>query len=422
MCTACKDIKNNSLSFNTWYDRFKVHVPCGKCDDCLTGLQNGYLVRHIFQFKETQLKHGFALYFTLTYDNEHVPFIEIDGSKFLCFHKCHIQKFLNSLRKVIPNLHYQIVSEYGSKTKRPHYHGIFYCYDITPQEVRYFIKKYWYYGFVNFAKNYGVVYDDSALIYVVKYLYKDIYFKSVLSKIEILLDKKFKDSFFYVRGYRIKNIHYQSVGFGLYGLKCLNDNNYLNGSISYFTSKALELKLNLPLYYYRKKCYDFSYNIHGNVHYFYNDYGKKIFKHKLYKSIKNTCYDLQIFYKHLQEEKKELELIDLLECIDFNDVSEYFCFYKNRSNFLSRCLEFDIDFILTSENHRLLDFDEASPIINVDYDYIIDRLSNFKKSLAYEKYLNNCQNHRVKQNQLELITGKRFDNEILTFQKFFSYV
>lgn len=159
-----------------------MFVPCGKCEGCMITRANS-LSRRI---SNELSKHSYNLFFTLTYDNLHLPFIQkdkfgnidcicnvcqvhqfsymVDGvqkhdkcvssSKVMLdysfdelppfqpfnhdlsnicgvLYKPHIQKFIRSIRDSLRNYYgktikliYFVVGEYGSKKCRPHYHGI----------------------------------------------------------------------------------------------------------------------------------------------------------------------------------------------------------------------------------------------------------------------------------------------------------
>lgn len=150
-----------------------LYVECRKCPYCLHKYATDLTSRIVRECKQ----HKFSLFFTLTYDNEHLPVMvrlcphvwklenrdEIrDGSvrsRYLFFDKTpdyqfpqkmstdcfgvvckeDIQRFLKRLRSKIDydyeisqeqkTLRYFICSEYGPCTKRPHYHGILWTDD-----------------------------------------------------------------------------------------------------------------------------------------------------------------------------------------------------------------------------------------------------------------------------------------------------
>lgn len=105
------------------------------------------------EFKKNDLPSYFL---TLTYDERHVP--RKKGVRTL--YKRHPQLFLKRVRKAGYKCKYIIVGEYGSETKRPHYHAIFWT--NAPQEQ---LEKSWYYGSMH-IKNVG----RGSILYTLKYI------------------------------------------------------------------------------------------------------------------------------------------------------------------------------------------------------------------------------------------------------------
>lgn len=96
-------------------------VPCGKCYECKARRVSGWSFRLM---KEAERSHS-AFFLTLTYDTDHVPITE---NGFMSLQKTDVQKFLKRLRKSYdtecPTIKYYAVGEYGTNTRRPHYHII----------------------------------------------------------------------------------------------------------------------------------------------------------------------------------------------------------------------------------------------------------------------------------------------------------
>lgn len=91
-------------------------VPCGKCAFCLVNRRSQWMFR-VFQEMKCQDNPGWFL--TLTYDERHVK-RAVDGRLSLRFRD--VQLFIKKLRKAKWYVKYICVGEYGSKTRRPHYH------------------------------------------------------------------------------------------------------------------------------------------------------------------------------------------------------------------------------------------------------------------------------------------------------------
>lgn len=104
----------------------RVGVPCGKCPDCKGRRISGWSFRLMQQEKIAMT----AYFITLTYDTAIVP---ITRNGFMSLNKRDLQLFFKRLRKSqgkdpvgssMPPIRYYAVGEYGTRTKRPHYHII----------------------------------------------------------------------------------------------------------------------------------------------------------------------------------------------------------------------------------------------------------------------------------------------------------
>lgn len=101
------------------------HVPCGKCNFCLTSRSLDWA----FRLEWEQKKSTSSKFITLTYADEYIP-IDTDGKETLC--QRDVQLFLKRMRKFdgarktskSKNIRYYYVGEYGEKKGRPHYHLI----------------------------------------------------------------------------------------------------------------------------------------------------------------------------------------------------------------------------------------------------------------------------------------------------------
>lgn len=118
----------------------------------------------------------FALFVTLTYSDDTIPIGEyIDEETGEVLNKLEPSKrdcqlFLKRLRKRIGDrkFRYFLISEYGDKTHRPHYHGIFFFRDIKEDNFLYdSIHDAWGNGFVKFGEV-----TDASIAYCTKYVLK----------------------------------------------------------------------------------------------------------------------------------------------------------------------------------------------------------------------------------------------------------
>lgn len=99
-------------------DRY-ITVPCGKCSQCISTRQNYYVQRIQMESIRSEI-----FYFTLTYANRGLKFTDKLGYKIPYPHFEDIQNLFKRLRHILPHpILTFVVSEYGTKRKRPHYHG-----------------------------------------------------------------------------------------------------------------------------------------------------------------------------------------------------------------------------------------------------------------------------------------------------------
>lgn len=107
-------------------------VPCGKCLNCLKRRVSAWSFRLMQEFKNSA--NGYFL--TLTYDTDSVP---ITKNGFMELNKRDLQLFFKRLRKAHnksdrglgQRIKYYAVGEYGTKSRRPHYHIIIFNVDLA---------------------------------------------------------------------------------------------------------------------------------------------------------------------------------------------------------------------------------------------------------------------------------------------------
>ena len=103
-----------------------IQVPCNKCELCRDKVAREWSTRAMC---ESQTSTSQPLFITLTYNDANLP---KDGVS-----KEHAQTFIKRLRININryvgydvNLRFFLCSEYGSKTKRPHYHALIWNFPL----------------------------------------------------------------------------------------------------------------------------------------------------------------------------------------------------------------------------------------------------------------------------------------------------
>lgn len=133
-------------------------VPCGKCVQCLKRRQNSWA----FRLQEQSKISTSACFLTLTYEETPKSF---NGHSTLL--KSDLQKFIKKLRKkTLNNIKYYACGEYGTKSKRPHYHAIMFNLPSRMYENNTILET-WNKGHVVIAPC-----NTSTIMYVTKYLQK----------------------------------------------------------------------------------------------------------------------------------------------------------------------------------------------------------------------------------------------------------
>lgn len=150
-----------------------VPVPCGKCEACIQRRAQDWQIR---LYEELKVSSS-AYFITLTYNDSELPYVEkVDTDSGEIFWTPSndvrdIQKFVRRLRDIAkPFVHpfkfrYFIVSEYGPKTRRPHYHGIIFNWPSTLATEGH-LTKLWGNGFVSVSPV-----SEGRIAYTTKYCF-----------------------------------------------------------------------------------------------------------------------------------------------------------------------------------------------------------------------------------------------------------
>ena len=110
-------------------------VPCGKCSACINSRKKNWITRCFFESKI----YDSSVFLTLTYSNENIPTVETykgSGSYVSTLKPDDVSLFLKRLRtyywsKYKRRLRYFYSGEYGTSTKRPHYHLVLFGVDLN---------------------------------------------------------------------------------------------------------------------------------------------------------------------------------------------------------------------------------------------------------------------------------------------------
>lgn len=212
-------------------DRF-VPVPCGKCPQCL----KRRVASWSFRLEMESLLWNKQYFLTLTYDNEHVP---ITKNGFLTLEPRDLTLFFKKLRKRAGKIKYYLCGEYGTNTKRPHYHVILFA---TSSLFESDIESSWYQGKVYYGKV-----EPASIRYTVQYYDKGIWSKS------------------HVRDDRYPEFSRMSQGIGRNFLTPAQVTRFLENPQKSFIYDVEGKKIAIPRYY-KKRMYDYfgSSNIIAN--------------------------------------------------------------------------------------------------------------------------------------------------------------
>lgn len=213
-----------------------LFIPCGKCFDCRQSAKSQWIFRLRVELDALVKKNWKICFFTLTYNDAHLPFIPAELFKgepqtVPCFKKEDVRTFIKKLRKWLDRTYkakrtkskddmprFMICSEYGGLRNRPHYHGIL-C--VPPQvDLRLLhrkCKELWYspsnpdekgmqdglgyfapFGFEGDVDERGIRGKGfvcgsvkAAAMYASKYVCKDVGYMVELSKYDLFRRRKF---------------------------------------------------------------------------------------------------------------------------------------------------------------------------------------------------------------------------------------
>lgn len=101
-----------------------IRVPCHKCGSCIA-LDQLYIVQRFIM--ESMVNHVF--FATLTYKDEMLPVIEVNDRLIRYADMTHFTKMVKRIRKsgsFSRPFRYFVVSEFGGKFSRPHFHALFF--------------------------------------------------------------------------------------------------------------------------------------------------------------------------------------------------------------------------------------------------------------------------------------------------------
>lgn len=107
-----------------------LQVPCGKCPLCLEKKSQQWSFRCLC---ESYMSNEPAYFVTLTYNNDNLPTAGVDPRALQLFFK-RLRIALDR-KSITHNIRYFAVSEYGSKSGRPHYHICLFGYPSANRTI-----------------------------------------------------------------------------------------------------------------------------------------------------------------------------------------------------------------------------------------------------------------------------------------------
>lgn len=113
-----------------------IYVPCGKCQSCRSRKQSDLLQR-----VQLESLRSYVYFFTLTYNEEHVPRYTLpSGITLMHPNYKHIVDMFKRIRKNRyfgdRTIKYMVCSEYTPRNARPHYHGLLFV-EKLPDDVKF---------------------------------------------------------------------------------------------------------------------------------------------------------------------------------------------------------------------------------------------------------------------------------------------
>lgn len=146
----CPTPKSIRAKPNVWNIQTNI-VPCGECATCMQNKVTEWKIR----FQEEARNHIANCFLTFTYSDEHLPKNGVE--------KEDLKKFNNNLKHYY-KFKYYLISEYGPKTHRPHYHALYFGVDRYTEGFEQKINQLWSKGYITI----GVLYPQR-INYVAEY-------------------------------------------------------------------------------------------------------------------------------------------------------------------------------------------------------------------------------------------------------------
>lgn len=330
MCYRPLRIANPSRFYHSDQPKY-ISVPCGYCEDCRRVTQNEWFFRAYMEYMDC-IGSGGAVYFpTLTYDDDHLPSVELpvddDILRVGCFSTEHIRSMMRKMRVYLQRdgyeykgLKYIVCSEFGDTKGRPHYHMLLFIpFPLSTDYVLDLLRKSWVNGFVGVPRFGLKLTDIRGVRYAMKYVTKDICFYDIRDVYNISGETPVRTRFSMrdylatdddsLKRYRkelckgVLPFHRQSLGFGSCFLnkiheRCLNDDDLVRFLVDdkWKLCDGQSGVFPIPKYYHRKieRIIDEETSkLVGCVRQKFSEVGSKVKVGRLYESFIRTAKDIK---------------------------------------------------------------------------------------------------------------------------------
>lgn len=413
MCLRPLTIRNNSVyvlngvtkSFNT--------VPCGKCRECREMAISEWRTRLTYSIYDTYKRGGKCIFLTFTYNDIHLPTLNLNGEVVKVFNHNDVKKFLNVLKVNAwrrfgkGSYRYFFVSEYGSDTQRPHYHCLFFLSKgVDFHEFTELCRGKWEHGFLfpkfdarkgHYVDNFGNYItpelrdQKNSAKYISKYITKDpAFFQQPFFK---NLPKREKWKY---REYFPKHFQSNFIGYEITNFFDINSTSSVKEVINHGVFNPYEDETtSLPRYVRNKIFYTYVKSTRESPTsicrrvmdplkrpvYLYNRIYSEYGEEYKFLSMKNICNRNVTNYKNIYENNKEYFIERGLVCsdLDFLRTSLFSMYYKDVDN--------------DTFNDILIErYGDISFIDDVDYTlHRILQSSNFQFVSSHPFHINNPQ-------------------------------
>lgn len=262
-------------------------VPCGHCKECNEVYQKSWAFRIRVEMEYLAKQGWQAGFCTLTYNDNYLPKMprslfkhpNTDYRDVQCFSRDDCELFIRRLRSWLwrkyrlqgaDAVRYMLCAEYGSSTKRSHYHALFIVPPDVDMGLMYAkIQELWTVNGFVFPRYYlggtdsdGYVHKPfkvdslpAAAKYISKYTTKDIYYLNYIESKGLS-----EDSFYHNRLYRrCAQFHLQSRGLGRSMLDGLTDKQKLDVLDKGYSFVGDDKLYTIPVYIKNKLLFDNCY-------------------------------------------------------------------------------------------------------------------------------------------------------------------